>query len=40
MNRQHDDIGLNLCIVLTTYHIVIVLENQSLVRRGFLADLS
>ena len=35
-----DDLGLNLYIVLTTYHIVMVLENQNLVRRKLLADLS
>ena len=35
-----DDLSLNLCIMLTTYYMVIVLENQSLVRRGLLADLS
>jgi len=34
-----DDLGLNLYVVPTTGHVVVILENQGLARRGFLADL-
>ena len=34
-----DDLGLNLYIVPTTSHVVVILENQGLTRKGFLADL-
>jgi len=35
-----DNLGLNLCIVSTTCCIIIISEDQGLVRRGLLADLS
>ena len=35
-----DNLDLNLSIVPTTCCVVIILENQSLARREFLADLS
>ena len=34
-----DDHGLNLCVVPTTGHVVIISENQNLARKEFLANL-
>ena len=34
-----DNFGLNLCVVPTTCYVVIILENQRLVKKEFLVDL-
>ena len=35
-----NNLDLNLCIIFTTYYIVIISENQKLARREFLDDFS